>query len=206
MNRAEFEAAFNVPRETMHRLDVYIAQLQKWSRAINLIGPIEADELWERHVSDSGQLIRLLPQNSFHLVDIGSGAGLPGLVLAILLSDRTPDATVTLVESDQRRCAFLRECARQTGTAVQVLADRVENLDLNADIVTARAVAPLSRLLGMCSFVAGPSTRLLLMKGDRVQDEIDAAAETWNISYTLHPSRCGPGTILDIDAFERRTG
>lgn len=202
MNREEFARHFDVSRETLERLDIYAALLRKWSRAINLIGPIDEEALWTRHIIDAGQLVEYVI-DSGELADIGSGAGLPGLVLAILMDDH--DTKVHLIESDQRKCAFLREAGRQTDTVINVVAERVENIDLEVDTITARAVAPLHRLLPMCEKIAAANTRLILPKGERVSEEIAAVEDDWELTYQMHPSLTGDtSAILVVDSFRRK--
>jgi 16S rRNA (guanine527-N7)-methyltransferase len=140
-----------VSRETLERLDLYVGLLDKWRKTINLISEASFAEVWSRHIADSAQLLALAP-NAKIWVDLGSGAGFPGLVLAIQLSGRS-DARVHLIESDQRKSAFLREAARQTGAAAIVHNDRIEDAALRitdaVDAVTARALAPLPQLVAV---------------------------------------------------------
>jgi 16S rRNA (guanine527-N7)-methyltransferase len=152
MSRESRSAALRlvpVSRETLERLDVYVDLLDKWRKTINLISAASFAEVWSRHIADSAQLLALAP-NAEIWVDMGSGAGFPGLVLAIQLSGR-PGARVHLIESDQRKSAFLREAARQTGAAAIIHNDRIENAASRitdaVDAVTARALAPLPQLV-----------------------------------------------------------
>lgn len=203
MNREEFAEAFGVSCETMARLDTYVALMQKWSKAINLLGPIEADHLWQRHIADCGQLIQHVPPGARTWLDIGSGAGLPGLVVAILAADRRPDLSVTLLEADNRKAAFLREASRRTKTAVTVLAERTEDTRAaRYDVVSARAFAPLRRLLRHVDLVARDVGVLLLLKGRNADNEIDDARQEWNIEISTLPSMTDPdGRILKITSF-----
>ena len=138
-----------VSRETEDRLDIYVSLLAKWLSVTNLISPASFAEVWTRHIADSAQLQALAP-DARTWVDMGAGAGFPGMVLAIQLADR-PEAKVHLIESDQRKCAFLREVARATGAAAQIHNERIEiaapKIPMPVDAVTARALAPLPRLL-----------------------------------------------------------
>ena len=138
-----------VSRETLERLDAFVALLAKWRKTINLISEASFGQVWTRHVADSAQLLDFAP-NARIWVDLGSGAGFPGLILAIQLADR-PDACVHLIESDQRKCAFLREAARVTGAAAKIHNERIEiaasQIVGAVDVVTARALAPLPRLV-----------------------------------------------------------
>ncbi|UEM21005.1 16S rRNA (guanine(527)-N(7))-methyltransferase RsmG [Skermanella mucosa] len=167
-----------VSRETRDRLQVYADLLRKWQPAINLVGPRTLPHLWTRHFADSAQLHPLVPPGARTLVDFGSGAGFPGLVLAIL---GVPE--VHLIESDQRKAAFLREVARATGAAATVHAVRLEQVEpFPADVVTARALAPLVDLLGFAAPFLAPGSICLFPKGQQAQDEVSIASKTWNIT------------------------
>ena len=138
----EVGVQLGVSRETLERLKIYVELLLKWQRAINLIGPGTIADVWGRHVLDCGQLMPHIPKDKAPIVDIGSGAGLPGLILAIM---GVPD--IKLVEADSRKCSFLREAARVTKTPVEIVESRVEHLeDLAAGVIAARALAPLTKL------------------------------------------------------------
>lgn len=150
-----------VSRETRERLDIYAGLLRKWQRSINLVGPRTIGDLWNRHFTDSAQLLPLIPSaetpTTRVLVDFGSGAGFPGLVLAILGAGE-----VHLIESDQRKATFLREVARATGTPVTVHAKRIEQVaPFPADVVSARALAPLNDLLGFAAPFLRPDSLCL---------------------------------------------
>ena len=184
----EFEATFNVSRETMDRLATYEALLKQWQQAVNLISPKTLDHIWARHFADSAQLLLLASQRKRWL-DLGSGAGFPGLVLAILVADQ-PDARVQLIESDSRKCAFLREVARQTSTPVEIHNARVESTASQlkvgkVDVVTARALAPLGKLLGLAAPFLDAETLGLFPKGRDVAQEIETAEQVWRFRYEL---------------------
>ncbi len=203
---AAFQAEFKVSRETLARLNLYESVLRLWQPRINLVAGKTLNELWHRHFADSAQLAALIPPGARRLVDLGSGGGFPGLVLAILLSGQRgegrfdtangsvapclPHVAVVLVESDVRKAAFLREVARQTGTAVEILSTRIENPETQAklgkaDVVTARALAPIERLLGLAAPLFGPDTVGLFLKGRSVQAEIEAARALWAFDVSL---------------------
>ena len=168
LSGTDFQAATGVSRETLHRLEVYRQLLIRWQKAINLVGRGTLDDIWRRHFLDSAQLIDLAPPAPGPWLDLGSGAGFPGLVLAILGA-----ADVRLVESDGRKCTFLREAARATGAPVTVLQARVETLaPVGAAVITARALAPLTRLVPLAARHARPKTVGLFLKGAGVDDEI----------------------------------
>jgi 16S rRNA (guanine527-N7)-methyltransferase len=185
----EFQRAFSVSRETTDRLVLYEALLGQWQKAVNLVAPKTLTEIWHRHFADSAQLARLVPPNAQNLLDLGSGGGFPGLVLAIVLMERGP-LRVTLVESDTRKAAFLREVARQTGVPVDILPMRIENSETQrrvgqVDVVTVRALAPLSRLLGLAAPFFAPRTVGLFLKGRDLHGEISEAREGWRFDVEL---------------------
>ena len=192
MGADEFQTKSGVSRETLERLRAYADLLVKWQERINLVGPDTIADLWNRHVLDSAQLYPLIRPEARRLVDLGSGAGFPGLVLAVM---GAPD--VHLVESDQRKAAFLREAARMTGTTVTILAKRIEQVaPLAADVVTARALAPLGKLLDWAAPHLAPGGECLFLKGRGAEDELTAAAKEWNISASRTPSLTDPGGLV----------
>jgi len=195
LGRAGFAATIDVSRETLERLSVYLELLQRWQRAINLVGATTLADPWRRHVLDSAQLLAHLPEGTTSLVDLGSGAGFPGLVLAVL---GVPG--VVLVESDRRKAQFLREAARATGTTVTVEAERIERLaGWPADVVTARALAPLPRLLSLAERFLASDSVCLLLKGPSVVDELTEARKTWHMVPEMFPSLSAPaGTVLKL--------
>lgn len=200
MTPDEFQKAAAVSRETLDRLRAYADLLVKWQAKINLVGPDTIPSLWQRHFLDSAQVFPLLPHNIHRLVDMGSGAGFPGLVLAVM---GAPD--VHLIESDQRKGAFLREAARVTGTAVTLHTARIENLaPLGADVVTARALAPLEKLLVWAEPHLAPHGQCLFLKGRGCEDELTTASKEWNITFERVSSRSDPlGTILHLKEVSR---
>ncbi len=189
---AGFQATTGVSRETVDRLERYAAALRKWQPAINLVGAKTLDDLWRRHMLDSAQLLALLPPASGPLVDLGSGAGFPGLVLAIC---GVPD--VHLVEADQRKAVFLAEVARLTDTAVTVHRQRIEDVDaFPAAVVTARALAPLPDLLGLAARFSAEKTVGLFLKGRDWQRELILAQEAWMMRATPVPSTLDPDSVV----------
>jgi len=189
-----------VSRETLERLEIYVELLLKWQRAINLIGPGTVADVWGRHVLDSGQLMPYIPKDKSPVVDIGSGAGLPGLVLAIM---GVPD--VKLVESDSRKCVFLREAARMTKTQVDIVESRVEYLEnMAAGVITARALAPLSKLVELSQSVTKPNTLYLFLKGKNLKNELTHLKNNWRMQLEIHPSVTNPdGSILKMESVTR---
>jgi len=195
LSRAALAASLGVSRETLGRLTVYVDFLQRWQRAINLVGPATLADPWRRHILDSAQLLAHLPPDTVSLVDLGSGAGFPGMVLAVL---GVPG--VVLIESDRRKAQFVREVARATGTEVAVRAERIERLaGWPADVVTARALAPLPRLLPLAErFLAADSVALFL-KGRNAERELTQALKSWHMVPEMFPSLSAPtGTVLKL--------
>jgi 16S rRNA (guanine527-N7)-methyltransferase len=186
-----FAEAFRVPRETILALERYAALLTHWQRSINLIAPSTLPNLWSRHMADSAQLKALAPEARLWL-DLGSGAGFPGLVVAILQADRL-DFRMHLAESNQKKCAFLAEVVRATTAPVDIHAMRIEDLaekaqSLSPDVVSARALAPLSRLLELAEPFFGDYTRGLFLKGREAEAEIEVAQTRWDFNFRLHTS------------------
>ena len=195
LSRAEAGALLGVSRETLDRLQAYLDLLARWQKRINLVGPSTLNDPWRRHILDCGQLLRLWPEGAQRLVDLGSGAGLPGLVLAIL---GVPE--VHLVESDQRKAAFLREAARASSVTVTVHGARSESVPpLAADVVTARALAPLSELLELAARHVHARTTCLFLKGRAAASELTEAREHWTMNVATVGSLSDPeGQILLI--------
>ena len=189
----------NVSRETLVKLRKYHDILLKWQRAVNLVSPKTIPEAWQRHFEDSAQIAQFLPPQAKTLLDLGSGAGFPGLVLAIL----RPDMDVHLVESDEKKCQFLRNVSRETLTPVTIHNCRIENLEAGIipDIITARALADLAALLGYALPYAekNPALVLLFSKGEKADAEIAMAQESFSFEITTHPSLTHDGAqILEI--------
>ena len=253
----DFAAAFDVSRETIARLTTYERLLRQWQKAVNLVAPSTLDDIWHRHFADSAQLLVLAPTARTWL-DLGSGAGFPGLVVAIMLADKTRAAPmvpvpsplvgegqgggdgrtfnvggpptpipsphhaegvsstrrggelprgsptaprITLLESNARKCAFLHEVVRHTGIlpgiAVDILSTRIEaaatQVSLHGpDVVSARAVAPLDKLLGLVAPLSGTGTVGLFLKGRDAAAELEAAERQWEFEVDLVPSRTEP--------------
>jgi 16S rRNA (guanine527-N7)-methyltransferase len=196
----QFAARVDVSRETLLRLQAYVDLLIAWNPRINLVGPRTLDDIWRRHILDSAQLRPLVPAQTRSLVDLGSGAGLPGLILAIIGVSQ-----VHLIESDSRKCAFLREAARVTGTTIVLHPRRFEEVrDLRADVVTARACAALPKLLDHAERFIDRHSILLFLKGQNLGEELTEARKVWNMREMLHPSASDPsGTILHLEEVAR---
>lgn len=199
----QFQALTGVSRETVGRLEIYATLLRKWSAAINLVAPDSLNDPWRRHLLDSAQLAPLLPSGQPRIADLGSGAGFPGMVLAILGSGE-----IHLVESDRRKAQFLREVSRETAAGATVHVARIEELStLSAGVVTARALAPLDRLLDYVGHHLAAGGLALLPKGRGWQTELTEAERRWSFAATAHPSQSDPeARILEISALRRREG
>lgn len=196
-DRAAVLADLDVSRETTERLDSYVALLAKWNPAINLIAKSTMPELWIRHILDSTQLLEVAPENARHWADLGSGGGFPGLVVAILASEKRPELRVTLVESDLRKAAFLNTVVREAGLGTCVCAERIESLPpLEADVLSARALAPLNKLLAYGARHLAEAGVAIFLKGAAHETEIAEALERWRFSVQKHPSRTDPEAVL----------
>lgn len=193
----EFSLLTDVSRETSDRLTHYLELIRKWNPKINLVAPSTIDDAASRHFADSAQAYRLVPSDATRLVDIGSGGGFPGLVLAILAAADRPDLKVTLIESDQRKAAFLRTVARETGVKVDVLAKRIEEVpSLNCDVLSARALAPLPLLCQFASHHLASTGTALFLKGKSWGKEVEDALLQWKFSYTAHTSVTEPTSVV----------
>ena len=194
-----------VSRETAARLDRFVDLLLEWQAKTNLIASSTVGEIWTRHVANSLQLLALAPQGKIW-VDLGSGAGFPGLVIACALAEE-PGAIVHLVESNQKKAAFLREAIRVTGTPGEVHAGRIEEFVTShrVDVVTARALAPLKNLLALAEPLLRTGAMGLFLKGQDVEAELTEASKYWTITATLVPSKTSQaGRVVVIRKAERR--
>ncbi len=198
-----FKALTGVSDDTLARLAAYMEVLGKWQRRINLVGRRTVADAWRRHVLDSAQLLPLLPANAGTVLDMGSGAGFPGLVLAVMGT-----APVRLVEANGRKCAFLREVVRATEASAIVQNCRIEDLEpFAADVVTARALAPLEKLIAHARpFLAGGGLCLFL-KGRMAQRELTESSKNWMMTVTRIDSISDPsGVILKLEDISPRHG
>lgn len=187
----------NVSRETYAELQAFMELVQKWTLRINLISKSSVPYIWDRHIVDSVQLYHLAPEHFWRWIDIGSGGGFPGIVMAILGKAAQPNATFTLIESDQRKATFLRTAARELSLPVTVIADRIENVaPQEADVVSARALTALSTLLPLIARHMNPDGIALLHKGQRYQAEIAEARQSWSFDLEEHPSMTDPDARL----------
>lgn len=184
---------------TKARLDAFAEILIRWNGRINLVAASDVDQLWGRHIADCLQLRSLIADHET-ITDLGSGAGFPGLILAICGCRH-----VTLVEADARKCSFLREAARASGAQITILNSRIEDTEIPpADVVTARALAPLARLLDWAKPLLGRDGRCLFLKGRKAEEELTAARSRWHMSVRRIPSLTDPdGAILSLSQISR---
>lgn len=191
----------DVSRETRERLEQFSSLVLAWNRRINLVGTHDVEEFRWRHLADCLQLADLIDRQGVTLVDLGSGAGLPGLVIAIC----RPDLRITCVESDARKSAFLWQAIRALGLNAEVRNARIEAVPpLDAPVVTARGLAPLPRLLEYVERHITDGGTALLMKGRRWKEELEQARATWHFSLEAAPSRTDPqAVILSIGGLTR---
>lgn len=194
----------DVSRETFQRLTQLSELVTKWSGAINLVARSTLDDIWERHIQDSIQVFRLAPPCQAW-ADLGTGGGFPGLVVAILAADEHPEMNVTLIESDQRKCVFLRTVLRETGVAAKVITKRIEEAPRqNADVVSARALADLDKLLAYCERHLARNGLAILPKGAQWKSEVEAARKRWCFEHEVIESITGTGAaVLKIRGIER---
>jgi 16S rRNA (guanine527-N7)-methyltransferase len=199
------DAVPDVSRETTERLSRFADLLRKWNPSINLVSRTTLDSLETRHILDSAQLFDFKPAGARHWVDLGSGGGFPGLVIAILAAELAPTLRVTLIESDRRKATFLRTVARELDLKeVRVLAERIETVPpQDADVVSARALAPLPDLLAYAERHLAPGGIALFPKGAR-HDEVDDGLASWRFEVQKFPSRTDPkAVILKLGAIAR---
>lgn len=197
MTQEEAKAALasRVSRETLQRLEIYAVLLEKWQKTINLVAPSTIAQLWSRHVLDSAQLMDHAPEAVESWMDLGSGGGFPGLVCAVIAAETHPKLSVTLVEADLRKAAFLRETARQMAITVGVLSRRIEDLPPSrVDVISARALAPLSNLCRYAKPHLSETGICLFQKGARFNEELATAQSDWHMTYSVFPS------ITEFDA------
>ncbi len=199
----QFQESTGVSAETVARLQAYANLLEKWQRKINLVGSGTLQDLWRRHMLDSAQLYGHLPKPDCSVVDLGSGAGFPGLVLAIMGAPQ-----VTLVESDGRKCAFLAEAMRitETGSAARLKNSRIEDVEPRpVDVITSRALAPLDKLMALAEPFLGPDTICLFPKGKKADEELTETMKNWMMRVSKIQSQSDPsGTILKLENISRR--
>lgn len=191
--------AYNVSRESLAKLEAYVSLLLQWQRRFNLIGPSTTETIWDRHILDALQLLPLFAGGVRSVADLGSGAGIPGLVLSL-----AGNLEAHLYESNGKKTAFLREAIRQTGAKAHVHQVRLEDLPKvtgvpDVDAVLARALAPLRQLLDYAQPFIANGTRAFFHKGQDFEAELTEANKYWRLNFTRHPSQTDSrGIILEV--------
>lgn len=195
----------DVSRETFQTLQDYRALLLKWTRRINLISRSTEETVWDRHILDSAQLFPMIEPRARIWLDFGSGAGLPSIVLAILSREHRPDAEIHMFESDERKSVFLLTAIRELRLRATVHTARIEAVEaFPADLITARALAPVNRLLALASPFCHAGTHLLFLKGARLESELTVARRDWHIEAKQAPSHTDTdGRVLWIRKFRK---
>ncbi len=183
---------------TIDKLATYVEVLLKWNKKINLISKNTVPNLWMRHIVDSAQIIAFVENKKQVIIDVGAGAGFPGMILRILGLEN-----VILIESDERKTSFLREVARTLNLDLEIVNDRVEKIFIKSDIVVARGFSALDEMLDKVNNIE--YSRMLLLKGKNVESEISQASKNWKFCYKKHESITSAGSyILDITNVRRR--
>ena len=186
MKKNEFVKSLNVSRETLNGFYEYETLLSKWNKKINLVSKNTLVDIWERHFLDSGQIIKHVEVSGKRWVDVGSGAGFPGLVVALLLRDRKIDCDLVLVEKNSKKSFFLNEVIRKLNLSVEVVNDNIDNLEpLNADILTARAFSELNNLIEIAFRHRKNEGICLFMKGENYRREVDKTLNYWFFDYDI---------------------
>jgi len=196
MNQEELLSRLNVSRETMDRLKIFEEVIQKWNPKINLVSKNSLEDLWKRHIIDSIQVYRSV-RKSKNWVDLGSGGGFPGIIVGILAADEAPETEVTLIESDRRKSVFLRTAARECGIGIKVIDERIEQTDpLDAQVLSARALANLNTLLGYAVRHLDPEGTALFPKGVTWKKELEEARRHWRFQVETITSMTEPDAVI----------
>jgi len=197
------DLGLDVSRETIEKLKAFEALVSKWTKTINIIAPNTVATIWERHIIDSAQVYAISSKTWKNWVDLGSGGGLPALVVAILDGGQHP---ITLIESDQRKCLFLNTVRRELSLNVSVKPIRIEDAKIDqSDYLSARALAPLSKLLELSEGYLTENGSALFSKGEKYQQELDAARKNWSFECVAHTSITNPASrILEVSRIRRR--
>lgn len=201
-DKDSFQERFNVSHETMERLEAYRINLEKWAQKINLVSKTTLADFWVRHAFDSAQLLEVSQAKSW--IDFGSGAGFPGLIIAALLNDKEKDYKIRLVDTNYKRCVFLKESARILGVKIDVQNVKIEDLEIaDFEVVTARAFASLLNLFEYSYPYTKRGAKMVFLKGEDIKSEISEAEHRWDFSYQLYPSISDKrGFIIEIDKLE----
>jgi 16S rRNA (guanine527-N7)-methyltransferase len=203
MTADEFRSLTAAATERMSELEMFLDRLTQTNAVMNLVGPDSLPDFWNRHAWDSAQLLSLAPEAQCW-ADLGAGAGFPGLILAILLKGR-PDARVWLIDSLQKRCRFLQSVVDELALPATVVWGRAEEQAISVDVVTARAVAPLDKLLGYAQPYMERGAQGLFLKGEKAEVELREASRVWQMKADLSVSRSDPrGRIVTVRSLKRR--
>jgi len=204
-DRAQFASAMNVSRETMDRLDCYEALIRKWNPSINLVAKSTLDSIWSRHFLDSAQILQISKTKTGHWADIGTGGGFPGLVIAAMAESANSNLRFSFVESDLRKATFLRTAVREMGLKADVIAKRAELVaPMNADVISARALASLNNLLSMAQTHLNRDGQAIFMKGAKYRTELREALENWTFRSDEYQSLTDKNAmILSIGDIKR---
>ena len=194
---ASAPAVLDVSRETVDRFEIYVELLKKWNGSINLVSKSTISDVWTRHIVDSGMMFPIANETPGRWVDFGSGAGFPGLVLAVMAKESSPDTLVTCIETDIRKCEFLRTVARATGISLGVLSRRIQDTPpQSAHVITARALADLSSLLDLAHPHLADEGRAVFHKGAEWQKEVEIARSNWHFRLKTHDSKTQKGAVV----------
>lgn len=206
MSREDFAQWTGISGTTLERFDSYTKSLVHWNNHINLVAPSTLDDVWKRHLLDSAQLWKDEISMPSRWVDIGSGGGFPGLVVALIAADRGVDLEFIFVEADTRKAAFLRSVSSQLGLRATTLVDRIEKVPaLDADVISARACAPLAKLLGYSRCHLNPAGQARFLKGRRYRSELTEAKRRWHVKVTVCESVTDPeGAVITIADVKER--
>ncbi len=202
VDAAAFQASYNAAPAQMADLETFVRRLTETNAVMNLVGPDSLPDVWNRHIWDSAQLIEMKPDANTW-ADLGAGAGFPGLVLAILLKDRA-DSHVWLIDSLGKRCRFLQEVVDALSLRATVVNGRAEEQRIKVDVVTARALAPMERLLAYAQPYLQRGAQGLFLKGEKAEAELIEARKVWQFDSDLSVSRSDPrGRIVSVRSLRR---
>lgn len=195
--KAQQDIASIVSRETMDRLRIFHGLLLQWQKTINLVAPSTLPSAWERHFVDSAQIFELAPDDATNWLDLGSGGGFPGLVVAAMAKDSRPNLKVTLVESDIRKCGFMREVARKMDVRVNILTRRIADIPKqSADVISARALSNLATLIEYASPHMTPTTCVLFPKGSSYKSELESVPQDWQSKLEAIASKTDRDAVI----------
>ena len=202
----KFTEKYNVSHETIDKLKTYQKLLVEWQEKFNLVSNSSLQNVWERHFADSAQLYRYIPQSAKNLIDFGSGAGFPAMVLAIMSLEKTPYLKISMVESIKKKTLYLKEVAHQTGVNVNIINDRIEKLpDYKYDVITSRAMTSLVELLNYSSRFCHKDTVCIFPKGKNYSTELAEAHKKWHFKCVVEASDVSDeGKILIITDIRKK--